>query len=93
VSTRPATRSFLARRARLHALIDEQSRHAEWAALVGRLRCTRGINTPTAIGLVAEIDQFSASRAQASGQLPRIPALGVLRRRPAPSGLRVELAV
>jgi hypothetical protein len=51
---------ILARRARLDALIDEQSRQAERAALVGRLRCTRGINTPTAIGLVAEIGQFSA---------------------------------
>ena len=51
---------LLARRDRLDALIDEQSRDLPWAALVGRLRCMRGIDTLTAVGLVAEIGDFTA---------------------------------
>jgi transposase len=51
---------LLARRARLDALIEEQSRQPEWAALVGRLRCMRGIDTLTAVGLIAEVGDFRA---------------------------------
>jgi len=51
---------LLARRDRLDALIDEQSREPQWAALIGRLRCLRGVDTLTAVGLVAEIGDFSA---------------------------------
>jgi len=51
---------LVARRDRLDGLIDEQSREAQWAALVGRLRCMRGIDTLTAVGLVAEIGDFAA---------------------------------
>ena len=51
---------LLARRARLDALIEEQSHDRPWAALVGRLRCLRGIGTLTAVGLVAEIGDFHA---------------------------------
>ena len=51
---------LLARRDRLDALIDEQARDPQWAALVGRLRCMRGIDTLTAVGLVAEIGDFHA---------------------------------
>jgi transposase len=51
---------LLARRDRLDRLIDEQSREPQWAALIGRLRCLRGVDILTAVGLVAEIGDFSA---------------------------------
>jgi transposase len=51
---------LLARRARLDALIEEQARSLQWAPLVGRLRCMRGIDTLTAVGLIAEIGAFHA---------------------------------
>jgi transposase len=50
----------LARRDRLDALIAVQAQDEQWAALVGRLRCLRGIDTLTAVGLVAEIGDFHA---------------------------------
>lgn len=50
----------LARRHRLESLIDEQAQKPCWSALVGRLRCMRGIDTLTAVGLVAEIGDFHA---------------------------------
>ena len=52
--------TLLARRDRLDALIAEQAQTERWAAVVGRLRCMRGIDTLTAVGLVAEIGDFSA---------------------------------
>jgi transposase len=51
---------LLARRGRLDALIEQQSRDTQWAALIGRLRCLRGVDTLTAVGLLAEIGDFSA---------------------------------
>jgi transposase len=51
---------LLARRKRLDDLIAEQAQDQQWAALVGRLRCMRGIDTLTAVGLVAEIGDFAA---------------------------------
>ena len=51
---------LLARRARLDALIAEQAHDRRWAALVGRLRRMRGIDTLTAVGLIAEIGDFTA---------------------------------
>ena len=51
---------LLARRDRLDALIAEQAQDERWAALVRRLRCMRGIDRPTAAGLIAEIGDFSA---------------------------------
>ena len=51
---------LLARRDRLDALIAEQGRDERWSALVGRLRCMRGIDTLTAVGLIAEIGDFQA---------------------------------
>jgi transposase len=52
--------ALLARRDRLNALIAEQAKAEPWARVVGRLRCMRGIDTLTAVGLVAEIGDFSA---------------------------------
>ena len=51
---------LLARRGRLDELIVGQARDERWAALVGRLRCMRGIDTLTAVGLIAEIGDFAA---------------------------------
>jgi transposase len=51
---------LLARRDRLDRLIAEQAQDEQWAALVGRLRCLRGIDTLTAVGLIAEIADFTA---------------------------------
>lgn len=51
---------LLARRDRLDTLIAEQSLLGPWAPTVGRLRCLRGIDTLTAVGLVAEIGDINA---------------------------------
>jgi transposase len=51
---------LLARRDRLDALIAEQATREPWAPVVGRLRCLRGVDTLTAVGLVAEIGDFAA---------------------------------
>jgi transposase len=51
---------LLARRDRLDGLIGEQSLQGPWAPMVARLRCLRGIDTLTAVGLVAEIGDISA---------------------------------
>ena len=50
----------LARRDRLDALLAEQADSGPWAATVGRLRCLRGVDTLTAVGLVAEIGDIGA---------------------------------
>ena len=51
---------LLARRHRLDGLIAAQAEQEPWAPTVGRLRCLRGIDTLTAIGLIAEIGDFHA---------------------------------
>jgi transposase len=51
---------LLARRDRLDGLIAEQAATGPWARQVARLRCLRGIDTLTAVGLVAEIGDFAA---------------------------------
>jgi transposase len=51
---------LLARRRRLDDLIAEQALEPSWAAVIGRLRCLRGVDTLTAIGLLVEIGDFSA---------------------------------
>jgi transposase len=50
---------LLARRGRVDDLIAEQARDPEWVALIGRLRCLRGVDTLTAVGLLAEIGDFT----------------------------------
>jgi transposase len=49
-----------ARRDRLDALIAEQATRQPWAPTVARLRCLRGVDTLTAVGLVAEIGDIAA---------------------------------
>ena len=51
---------LLARRDRLDGLIADQAQVGPWAPTVGRLRCLRGIDTLTAVGLVAEIGDFTS---------------------------------
>jgi transposase len=51
---------LLARRDRLDALIAAQAQLEPWAATIGRLRCLRGVDTLTAVGLLAEIGDFAA---------------------------------
>jgi transposase len=51
---------LLARRERLDAMLLEQSTQGSWAATVARLRCLRGVDTLTAVGLVAEIGDITA---------------------------------
>lgn len=51
---------LLARRERLERALDEQAASGPWAPLIARLRCLRGIDTLTAVGLVAEIGDFAA---------------------------------
>jgi transposase len=51
---------LLARRDRLDRLLLEQSVRGRWAPTVARLRCLRGVDTLTAIGLISEIGDFSA---------------------------------
>lgn len=50
----------LARRSRLDDLITEQAQDRRWAPLVGRLRCMRGVDTLTAVGLLAEVGDFTS---------------------------------
>jgi transposase len=52
--------TLLARRGRLERLIGEQAVLGPWAPAVGRLRCLRGIDTLSAVGLVAEIGDIGA---------------------------------
>jgi transposase len=51
---------LLARRDRLDGLLAEQSVRGPWAPTVARLRCLRGVDTLTAVGLVAEIGDITA---------------------------------
>ena len=51
---------LLARRDRLDKLLLEQSTEGSWAPTVARLRCLRGVDTLTAVGLVAEIGDITA---------------------------------
>src|SRR5712691_10941759 len=48
-----------ARIAQLERAIRETAEHEPWHALVARLRCLRGIDTLTALAIVAEIGDFA----------------------------------
>jgi transposase len=76
---------LLSRRDRLDALIAEQSLKGPWAPTVARLRCLRGIDTLSAVGLIAEIGDihaFSHPRRLASylGLVPSEHSSGTHRR-------------
>ena len=52
--------ALLARRGRLDALLADHGAQGPWASTVARLRCLRGIDTLTAVGLIAEIGDITA---------------------------------
>lgn len=51
---------LLARRDRLDRVLLEQSIQGPWAPTVARLRCLRGVDTLTAVGLIGEIGDITA---------------------------------
>ena len=59
--------ALLVRRATLEATIDELIPVSPWAQTIGRLRCLRGIDTLSAVGLCAEIADWQ--RFAKAGQL------------------------
>jgi transposase len=52
--------ALLARRDRLDGLLADQATDGPWARTVARLRCLRGVDTLTAVGLIAEIGDIAA---------------------------------
>jgi transposase len=52
--------TLLARRDRLDGLLAAQAVDGPWTQTVGRLRCLRGVDTLTALGLIAEIGDITA---------------------------------
>ncbi len=63
---------LLARRTRLDGLIDDQAARGPWAPTIARLRCLRGVETLTAVGLVAEVGDFNRLRTPPPArELPR----------------------
>lgn len=49
---------MIARRDQLEGALGDIAEHSPWAQLIGRLRCLRGIDTLSAVGLIAEIGDF-----------------------------------
>jgi transposase len=49
---------LLARRERLDSQLGRAASESPWAPLIARLRCLRGIDTLTALGLCAEVSDF-----------------------------------
>lgn len=62
-----AIEALLHRRGELERQIEAEVPVSPWAREVGRLRCLRGVNTLTAVGLCAEIGDFE--RFAKAGQL------------------------
>jgi transposase len=76
---------MLARRDQLERALGELAEHSPWAQTISRLRCLRGIDTLSAVGLVAEIgdfERFSHPRKLAGflGLVPSEDTSGVVRR-------------
>lgn len=68
--------ALLIRRATLEATIDELIPASPWAQAIGRLRCLRGIDTLSAVGLCAEIGDWSrfARAGQVMSYLGLVPS-------------------
>ena len=49
---------LLARRAQIEAELEQLAGDSPWAVTIGRLRCLRGIDTLSALGLCAEVGAF-----------------------------------
>jgi transposase len=67
VDYRGAIEALLHRRAELERQIAAQIPASSWAREIGRLRCLRGVDTLTAVGLCAEVGDFA--RFARAGQL------------------------
>ena len=77
-----------ARIEQLERAIRETAEQGPWRELVARLRCLRGIDTLTALGLVAEIGDFGRFQQRRGVHgLRRSRPLRALLRRAAPAGL------
>ena len=64
--------ALLVRRDTLEATIDELIPDSPWADTIARLRCLRGIDTLSAVGLCAEIGDWDAlPHGRAADELPR----------------------
>lgn len=50
--------TMLARRDRLERALAELADQSAWVQTIGRLRCLRGVDTLSAVGLVAEVGDF-----------------------------------
>ena len=79
---------LLARRDRLERAIDERAEAGPWSGLVGRLRCLRGVDTLTAVGLVAE--SVTSRRSIIRAAWPATSAWSRQRARPAPGAGRAR---
>jgi transposase len=68
--------SMLARRTRLERALGELAEASPWAGTINRLRCLRGIDTLSAVGLQAEIGDFQrfAHPKQLAGYLGLVPS-------------------
>ncbi len=56
---RPVRYPELARRARIEAELEQLAASSPWAVTIARLRCLRGIDTLSALGLCAEVGEFA----------------------------------
>jgi transposase len=76
---------LLARRERLDATLAALAQEARWPATIDRLRCLRGIDTLSALGLCAEVSDFGrVGSRQALGAYLGPRPVGELVRRAAP---------
>jgi transposase len=57
--------------------LDAAAKDGPWRDLVARLRCLRGIDTLTALGLVAEIQGLRRPSARRGDARPRLAGLGL----------------
>jgi transposase len=67
---------MLARRDQLERALAQLAEHSPWAETISRLRCLRGINTLSAVGLIAEVgdlQRFSHPR-KLAGFLGLVPS-------------------
>jgi transposase len=78
---------LLARRERLDESLGALARESPWSATIARLRCLRGIDTLSALGLCAEVSDWGRLLQASTGGLPRARPLGELVRGATPPGL------
>ena len=80
--------ALLVRRADLESQMAALVEGSPWEQTVARLRCLRGIDTLSALGLCAEVGDFERfARPAQLMKLPRPGALGELQRRASPAGI------